>query len=429
MTNNGPPSDVSTAATAKTATETATCPYCALLCDDLALTANADLSLTIRRNGCARATVDYARPPLAATALVAGRSASIDDAVAAAKRLLKSTRHPLFAGLATDIDGIRALVDLAEQRGAILDHVHGDALATMSRLLQTRGWYATTLSEVRNRADFVLVIDADLTNRYENFARRCLQPVQRPHTNKRQARQVAWLGQRKRLAGDTATADTLFCSGAQLPEALGGLLAALRGQPLRATSAGGVRCSALATLAAAMRAAQYCAVVFAPGSLGAGATRIIAGICDIVDELNNDGRAGILALGGDDGGQSAIAACSWVTGYPLRVGFGKTLDYAPGRHRTERLVAEQRCDAVLWVDAFGRHPLPPAAALEHSIVLGAVKPRQARSAAVFIPVGTPGVDHFARLARADSVVTLGLPAQRDAGLPGVAEIVARLGQR
>ena len=92
----------------------AVCPYCALLCDDLALAPKSNQGFTITRNGCRRASQDFARAPLVNTPRVAGRETTLDAAVRAAARLLKRSRQPLFGGLATDVDGMRAAIDLAD---------------------------------------------------------------------------------------------------------------------------------------------------------------------------------------------------------------------------------------------------------------------------------------------------------------------------
>jgi hypothetical protein len=44
------------------------------------------------------------------------------------------------------------------------------------------------------------------------------------------------------------------------------------------------------------------------------------------------------------------------------------------------------------------------------------------------PVATPGVDHAGQLVRLDGVVSLPLRRLRDAGLPGVAEVLGAIGQ-
>ncbi|MEQ8662697.1 MAG: formylmethanofuran dehydrogenase [Gammaproteobacteria bacterium] len=415
----------------KPATAAAVCPFCALLCDDLTLRQQADATFTVASNGCQRANAGFARAPLEPQALVAGRTASLDDAIEAATRLLRRARQPLFGGLATDVDGIRAGVNLAERCGAVLDHVHGDALASMSRMLQARGWYATTLSEVRNRADLVVVIDVDFSHRYESFRRRCLDPKPAPgqgrRTSKGKGREVVFIGAGKRAPAAIGADTTLTCRSENLVEVLLALLATLRGYPLANRRPAGTSASALATLAGKLREARYATFVFAPGALAEHREPAIAAVGDLVDELNLTTRAAMLALGGDDGGQSAVNTCAWLTGFPLRVGCGQTLHYEPQAFATRALLDAGAVDALLWIDAFGEHGSPPPGApLERTVMLAATRTSAAAQCGVFIPVGTPGVDHFARLLRTDSVVTLALPQQRDSGLPSVAGVLTRI---
>ncbi len=411
---------------ASTQSNATVCPYCALLCDDLSVTRQADSSFVVSRNGCTRAAQDFARPPLATAARIGGRNATVEEAIIAAAKLLKRARAPLFGGLACDVDGMRALVNLAEQRGAILDHVHGAALNAMSRVLQSRGWYATTLSEIRNRADLVIVIDVDLANRYENFSRRCLAPRARLRGGQKSPRQTIYLGRRRRASAALDSDLTVNCRPERLTEVLLALLATLRGHALAAARPAGVSRQVLLEIATRMRAASYCALVFAPGTLAGEREPAIAAICDSIDELNTTTRAAMLALGGDDGGQSALSTCAWLTGYPLRTAFGKTIRYEPQVHDSTALLASGAVDALLWVDAFGRHPAPPAGVAAATVILGAAAPPRVQDYGVFIPVGTPGIDHFARLVRTDSVVTLPLHSLRRTTLPSVAEVVTRI---
>jgi formylmethanofuran dehydrogenase subunit B len=59
-------------------------------------------------------------------------------------------------------------------------------------------------------------------------------------------------------------------------------------------------------------------------------------------------------------------------------------------------------------------------------VLGHPEMRFEREPQVFLPVGTPGVDHRAHLFRTDKVVMLPLPRLREAGLASVADVVAAI---
>ena len=401
----------------------AVCPFCALLCDDLSLRTAPDQSFTIARHGCRRAATDYARAPLAATPMSDGQAVGFEHALERAARLFKRARQPLFAGLATDVDGMRSVIGLAERCGATLDHVHGETLALMSRILQSRGWYATTLSELRNRADFVLLTGVDLDDRYESLARRCLTPDSALDPERLAARRLVYLGNTP-PATDITGLQVIRCRDEDLADVLQVLLALLKGQAVAGRRTGGVATSALTALAADLRGARYGTVVFAPAALPNPRDPHVAALCEMIDELNRSTRAALLALGGDDGGQTALSTCSWLTGYPLRITCGATVDYAPLSNASKPLLAAGVPDSLLWIDAFGRNPDPPAGArLDETVILGARKGRAADAAAVFIPVGTPGLDHAARLVRTDAVVSLALPQQRATALPSVASVL------
>ena len=150
-----------------------TCPFCSLLCDGFSVRAGAALELI--GSDCPRA-----RAGLAAfdglgriTPCVEGASASLEAALDAAADRLAAARLPLFGGLATDVQGMRALYRLANVGGAILDHAHGEAMMPALRMLQDRGQMFTTLAEIRNRADLIVCIGTDAVSNFPEFFRRC----------------------------------------------------------------------------------------------------------------------------------------------------------------------------------------------------------------------------------------------------------------
>ena len=360
--------------------------------------------------------------------MVAGKVVPLPTAVAAAASLLKRAHHPLFGGLATDVDGIRAAVHLAERCGASLDHLHGETLSAMSRVLQTRGWFATTLSEVRNRADLILMIGLDLTASHENFLRRCVYPEQALDDTRLATRTIIYLGATPPAA--RGPLDVLKIPNAELHAPLAMLLALLKGRRVTPARFGSISHQTLIKLADALQSARYAALVFAPGAFAPTREPAIATIFELVDALNRTTRAAALPLGGDDGGQTAQSTCAWLTGYPLRIACGHTVTYDPVGLSTAALLERGTSDALLWVDAFGRHGQPPpASVIERTIVLAATRTTAAEQAAVYIAVGTPGVDHAARLVRADAVVSVALARQRESELPSVASVLAAIAAR
>lgn len=385
--------------------------------------------LTVVANGCPRANAGFARSPTSAEPLVDGAPVSLDAALVRAAAILDRSRQPLLAGLGTDVQGMRAALALAERCGAIVDHMHGAALAHNVRTLQSRGGIITTLGEVRNRADLIVLVGLNVNDNYQNLLSRHLAPADALQPERLSARRLVYLGPRAAVPRATAglALETLACPADSLAATVNALHATLRGRrsTLRGKLATGIK-----ALAAALGTARYAVFLWAPGQLDPAHGDLTASaIADLIETLNQHGRAAGLALGGDDGSQSALAACSWLTGFPLQVGFGGgTLSYDPIAYRTPRLLAQRAVDALVWISTFSARPAPDSPGIPQ-IVIGqpglAVRPDDA----VYLPAGTPGLDHAGELIRTDAVVCLPLRKLRAAPLPSVAEVLALLASR
>ncbi|HMM75015.1 MAG TPA: formylmethanofuran dehydrogenase [Gammaproteobacteria bacterium] len=405
-----------------------TCPFCALLCDDLVVTSSAG-RLSAGDNACPKARASFARPVPAATPLVDGKPTSYALAVAAAVKRLKKSRQPLIAGLGTDVDGVRAALLLAERCGAILDHRHGRALLNNLRVLQSRGQATTTLGEVRNRADLVVLVGASIDEDFHGFARRCLRPADALLPERLARRQILHLGPAAKLPRQPGVdAQSLPCRDEELLEILNAVRALRAGRSTRLKAR---RLQLVTTLVERIAAAEYAVFVWAPGQLGVDGDLVIGALCDLIADLNRTQRAAGLALGGNDGGQSALATAAWHTGYPLQLSYaGATIEYDPLRFDTARLLADGAVDLLLWISSF--NPVLAPASDAPLVVLGLPgTPLRATGEdgnAIFLPVGTPGLDHAGRLMRTDGVVALPLAQLRALGLPSAAKVLADLAE-
>lgn len=401
------------------------CPFCPLLCDDLVIEARGD-ELNARKNACTRAVLAFERPRPAGRALVDGEHVKHTAAIGAATKILKAAQAPLVAGLGTDVDGARAAVALAERSRAILDHANSAGLDSGMRVLQSRGWYTTTLSEVRNRADLIILVGADVVTNYANFMRRIIEPKQTLHSDRREQRRVVYIGPQGSAPAATKSCavETIRTNAADLAATMSQLRAATGGRVLTR----GTRTRRIAALAEAVKQAAYPVFVWAPGQLrGSDADLTIATTTRLIDDLNEQQRAAGLVLGGDNGAISAVNVCSWLTGFPLHISFaGKTIEYDPVRYRTERLLRDRAIDTLVWIDAFGDAPLPELDDTIRSIVIGDPAVAANTRANVFIPVGKPGLDHAGRLVRTDSVVTLHVDQLRARGFKSTADVLQEL---
>ena len=405
-----------------------TCPFCGLVCDDLRV-GPGTRGLAVTENGCAVAARGFGQVATATTGpRIAGAPATLADAAAAAARLLAAARRPLFGGLGTDVQGARAACRLADQTGGVLDHMNGAGAIRNLLVLQDSGWITTTLSEIRNRCDLLILAGGDITSRFPRFFERTIAAPEALFGGDRQCATV-FLG-RGPQAGVTlpGPVEVIGCEVAELGQAFGLLRALLAGRPVQATSAAGAPLAVWQGLADRMRAATYGVVAWAaPDFDFPHAELAIQTLCELVKDLNRDTRFSGLPLGGSDGDITVDAVSLWQTGFGLRAAFGAggpTQDLH--QHATARLLASGEADALVWVSSFDPARTPPASKVP-TVVLGHAAMTLPAEPAVFIPVGTPGVDHAGHLFRTDRVVALPLAALRGSALPSVAEALDAIG--
>lgn len=409
------------AGTNKHIVEDVVCGFCGLGCDDLQVevegrevrpgsTVCPEAAKLIRR-------MDVADPDFTRK----GTACSAQEAFDEARAILHAARAPLFAGLGTDVAGGQALLDLAGRTGGVFDHAASAGLFRNFTATQRTGWLATTLAEVRNRCDVLLVAGPDPTPGFGRLFER-LFPDTPLFAGER--RKVIFLGGSPgtRAAAQLAKADVTSLPASDPAEALAALTALVNGRALAGASFGGAPAADLAAAAAALKAARYAVATWNAAELDEGdlvAERATA----LIDALNLTTRAGVFPLGGRDNIIGLNQLMLWRLGYPLRTAIrGGASEHDPALYATEAALKD--ADLLVWVSAF--RPDPPPRFEGKTIVIGHAGMVFDTAPDVYIPVGTPGIDHAGTVFRMDSIVSLPLGALRVATLPSVAEAVRRI---
>jgi formylmethanofuran dehydrogenase subunit B len=437
--------------------ENVTCPFCGLLCDDLEISRTGS-ALKVIKNGCPRSNAGFERTLPAATPLVDGKEASLEAAIAAAAARIKAAKLPLYSGMATDVDGARAMMSLADQTCGVVDHALSEGQYRNIKVVQTSGWITSTLTETRNRADLIVIVGSDVHKLHGRFFERVVCAPKSMFEDIAQKRTIVFIGE----GLDTSAATgprigeviTIPCPNTRLMEVLGVISARLRGAELQPTRTGehkrgilsallpqswiastpveeiaGIKLSVLDALIEKIKAAKYGVMVWAPPALNfPQADLAVHLICEIVKDLNVTTRFAGLSLGGNEGAPSAASVATWQTGYPLRVSFanGKP-EYDSYRYSVGRMVAENDGDLLVWLASFTTDIGPPSTRMP-TIVLGTPGIRMSQPPAVFIPVGTPGIDHAGTMIRCDNVVSLPMKDLGRSQLPRAADVLAAIEQ-
>ena len=356
-------------------------------------------------------------------AWIAGKPATLEAAIVEAAKLLGSSRHPLIAGLGTDVAGARAAVVLAERVGAVVDHMHADALLSNLHVMRSSGVVMTTPSEADVRADTLLLVGPGLGGAWPELAQRLVGPMRRSQRAADVARRIYCLCPERDLAIPSSGKTKAVAIGKQpreLPALVAALRACLAGRPTGETYVSSRKLNEFAT---GLKGARYGVAIWSAARLD---PLIVEMLCGLVDDLNATTRFAGLPLAPGDNAVGVMQTCAWMTGMPIRsrLGHGSSR-HDPWLFDGRRLVASGETDCVVWVSAYGAAPpawrQPPVMiALTDGEASFRGTPR------VHIRVGCPGVDHDG-VAYLPSIGALGLvEAKQRSDTISVADAIARI---
>lgn len=405
----------------------ATCPACGLLCDDVTLSLTPELSL---QNGCTKGIhffEDAFNTSASASPLLAGKSTNLETAINAAAEILANSKQALFAGLGTEVQGMRNIMSLAKKTNATLDHIHSESTVSNTRTMQNSGWLTTTLAEVKNRADVILAIGTDITSTHPRFFEKLAWNTDSLFD--KPTPELIFLGapeasKKENAAPDGKEPTIIPAKITQLPEVINALNSLLNGKKINVETVAGIPTNTLISLIEKLRTAKYAVIVWSASALKIPHAELtIQSIVQLISKLNENSRAAGLPLNSGDGDSSVNNVSTWLSGYPTRSRFNNGIPVYDTYHfATAKQLAS--CDALLWISTFNPYPAPNTQA--PVIVIGHPDTKFERMPDVFIPVGIPGVDHNGQMFRMDSSITLPLKKLRDTNLPGLSEVIGKI---
>jgi formylmethanofuran dehydrogenase subunit B len=419
------------------------CTFCGLLCGDI------DFSAKPSTQTCPKAAAGWlaAQPSSNSnlSSLQSGISISRQQALEGVAKLFSSSRRPLLSGLATDVAGVQQMVDLASRTSAILDHMHGPALQTNLNLLQQTGLITTTLSEVRFRADAIILVGDSVLDRFPRLLERIDRSAESEgptyfhgvHSQKAKVVQLhrhADLPKKQQVS--KLPIEYLCAENDSLLEVLGQIRRKVFGDTCSSVLSENASAKAhsvnnkVQLIADLITQSKYSVWIWSAADFQRPSDDLILdAINEIVHRLNQHRRSVVLPLAGSQGDTTAMQVCTWKTGFPLRQCFSNgSSHYDPSRYSASAVVSRSECDLLCYVSSF--EPIEPSSEIWDfkgpKIVIGHPALRVAKEADYFIPAGIPGIDHTSHLFRGDSTAVLLAKAKREALHPSVASIIREI---
>ena len=409
-------------------TNNATCPFCALACDDLSIKSKDD-GLTIPKTlpiFC-RTSYQKASQITTTTPRYKNKEISLADASAKAVAMLKRAKHPLFSGLITDIQGMRAVVPLARQCNATLDHIDSDRTLRNLPVLQGYGIVATTLSEIRRRADLLIFIGERIFEDYPRLAQR-IYPPKAKHLKSQPKSILVGAWQQKDIPNELKADCEIFHTTAdKFPEFIQNLSMQIN-QCLNNSKQAELPIdeeikTPYQTLAEHIEQAEYPVFIWSSKDMNYAHADIgISMLAKMVKQINLSKRCASLMLSGNRGAGNMQSVCLWQSGYPGYLSFNPAgTYYNPTHNRSTELLDSGQADLLVWIASI--HPEPPPKSKLPTIAFAHPMIAKELQCDLVIPVGIPGIDHCGYSYRTDSVVILPLPKLRDTELPALHELL------
>ncbi|WP_336739585.1 hypothetical protein [Aureimonas altamirensis] len=280
------------------------------------------------------------------SAFVAGAETTLDQAIDAAALALARARHVLVTGLDADANAVRSAHHLARACGGVIDHAGSDRIYPFLSAFRDHGLVMGVPSEVRRRADRVLVVGADAATLHPCFLESLAKTAPDLPTPLEGPRRLFWLGPESAPCAIPAVVQPEFaaCPPHRLTEALAILRARLKGHR---HGSGPLGEADQARLLAFVQGARFGAVVWAAAATDAIGNEMAAGL---VDDLNTERRFTCVPLLPDDGAYGAALLSTSITGFPLRVSYaGPAPHHDPYEFDGMRMIAQGECDLVLAV--------------------------------------------------------------------------------
>lgn len=353
-------------------------------------------------------------------AWIDGSPVALEDAINEAARMLGASRLPVIGGLGTDIAGARAAIKLAARVGGMIDHMHSAEVLRDLDVMREAGLLLTTPNEARLRGDVLLLVGVSpLAGASELIRRLLLEPLA-PEVGEGVERRVYWLCPGKARAGGLANTSSIQIIGrdpAELSVVLAALRARIAGRPCGKVT---ISANALDALASALKSAKLGVAIWSAAELD---VLTIEMLCAIVKDLNAETRFSGLPLAAPANANGVLQACGWMTGYPIRTGFGRGHpEHDPWRFDATRMVERREADCAIWVSAY-KASAPGWNTDVPTIALTSEGWGNPPAAHVHIAIGRPGIDHDAVEHLAAIGTLAAVPAQNETDALSVAEVI------
>lgn len=317
------------------------------------------------------------------------------DQIRTVANLISAARTPLIIADAVDLAAAAAIVDLAKQASAHLDHVNPMGLAPMQEPGQ--GYLGTTPSEADLRADTILIVGPV---GYDPDSDAMLRRLMQKKAGRKLIRICANDDTVPTTAAETFTLDAL-----SLRETLGLIHARLQEKPVNAPTA---VVEKVDTLVKTLSATKYGVALFAQGVID---DLSQFALMSLLNSLSKETRFSLLPFGIAPGQSELTRMSLSLTGLPPPLKFANNRATHDTWLHCARAVANRgEADLAVWISSTNNEPPEWLSKADKSVCICANTSPVANTA-IQVQIGLAGIDHDAIIEPDDIGAYIRVPAR------------------
>ena len=330
------------------------------------------------------------------TPLIKGKKVSYPEAIQEVKKIIKFEKSIHIDGLSTDLQSIYKIIDFAERYKSSINHMCGDELNIFFSAFQKYGGSFISFNELKNRADFVLVIGA----KQENFSSHFYRDL---NWNKQKIkRTIFYLDDHK--------ADNNSSSLSNLIDQVSYLKNFISEKNL-------AKDSWFKEIRENFIKSRFPVVI---ANLKKKDHALTYSIFDFVRFVNKNNRMKIFNIFGSHNSGGFVNACVIKTGYPNAINF---TDIGPIYEPNFISVEKQKKIKNLQIYVSNFEPNPNFFFFKKNIFIGHPNFKQKKKVDVFFPTSTPGLDTNGLIVRSDNGGIFKLEKSFDSIYPTTIELI------
>ena len=324
--------------------------------------------------------------------------------------------------MGTDIKGTRAALDIIDKYKCIIDHFSSDTYVKNLKSMQETGGFFLTLSELKNRSDTIIIFqtsDDVLPRLFEKYI------FSKDTINNLKKRKVVFIGSKvpqflyknKKLIN----VEIIKLDSINLLNFISSIRKSINSKDSEAKD------KKIFNLIELLKKTKYGSILWSISELQGDVSDLIVNEINLlIQDLNKFTRFSGLSLSGSDHILTVNEVLLWQTGFPIRTSFANGFPiHDIEQFSTKKLLDNKEVDLAIWINSFNEKKIIINKKIKN-VLIGIPNHPQKNDVDIFIPVGTPGLDHNSHLLRVDKVVTMPLKKVRNISLQSVEQVLNKV---